>query len=190
MNVVAADVVQSLDRTSDESLAERAAAGERDALDQLLRRNFDRVHAICRRITCNPEDAADATQEALIAVCRGIGQFDGRSAFATWLYRVATNAALGEVRRRGRRPVPVLDVPAWAGNGATTPGPDTHLPRRVDIDAALAQLAPEYRAAVILRDLCDLDYLTIAAILEVAPGTVRSRIHRGRQALCRSLQEL
>ncbi|MGQ0623231.1 MAG: RNA polymerase sigma factor [Sporichthyaceae bacterium] len=167
----------------DEMLAKLAAAGDASAMDHLLRRNLDRIHGICRRITCHPEDAKDATQEALIAIHRSVDTFDGRSAFATWMYRVATNAALMEVRRRSRRPALLLDV----GEGVPPADPSTSishlLDERVDIDNALARLAPEFRAAVVLRDLCDLDYPSIAAILDLPEGTVRSRIHRGRKAL-------
>src|SRR6059036_2527017 len=105
---------------SDESLAAAANAGDRGALEVLLARHLDRVHAICRRVTGHPEDALDATQEALIAVTRGLHRYDGRSLFTTWLYRVATNAALDELRRRKRRPEPAElsdDRPAGVGAG-------------------------------------------------------------------------
>lgn len=166
---------------SDDELAVLARAGERAALEVLLRRNFDRIHTICRRVTCHDEDAQDATQEALVAIYRNIGGFDHRAAFATWLYRVATNAALGEVRRRGRRPLPMDQVTSWGPDNRDLAG--LEVPDRVDIDRALSQVPPVFRVAVILRDLCDLDYPTIAAVLDLPEGTVRSRIHRGRQAL-------
>src|ERR687888_1469749 len=111
--------------TSDEALAAAANAGDRGALEVLLGRHFDRVHAICRRVTGHPEDALDATQEALIAVTRGLHRYDGRSLFTTWLYRVATNAALDELRRRKRRPEPaelVEDRPLGGAAGAAAPG--------------------------------------------------------------------
>lgn len=133
----------------------------------------------------HPEDALDATQEALIAVARGLLGFDGTARFTTWLYRVATNAALDEIRRRRRRPVPAEPRPGGEGSGDPT-GP---VDARLDIDAALATLPPEYRAAVVLRDLCDLDYAEIAAVLDVPLGTVRSRIARGREALARWFEE-
>ena len=81
-----------------------AQEGDRAALDALLRRHHDRIHAVCRRLAGNEADALDATQEALIAIVRGIRRFDGRAAFSTWAYRVATNACLDELRRRKRRP--------------------------------------------------------------------------------------
>jgi RNA polymerase sigma-70 factor (ECF subfamily) len=160
-------------------LAAAAAGGDRDALEQLLERHADRVHAICRRVVPHPEDALDATQNALIAVARGIGRFDGRSAFTTWLYRVAMNAALDELRRRDRRPIPVETVPEAASGSGAMDGVDA----RLDLDAALGAVPVDFRVAVVLRDLCDLDYSEIATVLDVPVGTVRSRISRGREAL-------
>jgi RNA polymerase sigma-70 factor (ECF subfamily) len=169
---------------SDEALARAAAAGDRNALEDLLGRHLDRVHAICRRVTGHPEDALDATQEALLALSRGIHRYDGRAAFTTWLYRVATNAALDEVRRRSRRPIPTEPV----GDGPAAPGSvESVAGARIDVDAALATLSPEFRAAVVLRDLCDLDYAEISVALGVPIGTVRSRIARGRAAIAAHL---
>jgi RNA polymerase sigma-70 factor, ECF subfamily len=171
----------------DATLARRAAGGDRRALERLLDRHADRVHAICRRIVGDPDDALDATQEALIAVTRGIGRFDGRSAFTTWLYRVATNAALDELRRKRRRPQPAAELP----DAGLAPGRiDDTVAERLDIDQALACIQEEYRVAVVLRDLGDLDYAAIAEILDVPVGTVRSRIARGRAALKASLGNL
>jgi RNA polymerase sigma-70 factor, ECF subfamily len=168
-------------RTRDDAtLARLAAGGDRDALDTLLDRHLDRVHAICRRVVGHPEDALDATQEALIAIARAIDRFDGRAAFTTWLYRIATNAAIDELRRRGRRPVPA--EPLIEAAAPMSGGPDA-VADRLDIDAAVARIPEEFRAAVVLRDLCDLDYAQIGEILDIPPGTVRSRIARGRAAL-------
>jgi RNA polymerase sigma-70 factor (ECF subfamily) len=117
---------------------------------------------------------------------RGLPRFDARSSFATWAYRVTTNAALDELRRRRRRadPVPGEEEGAPArtvdGRGAD-PAEGTAL--RVDVDAALATLAPDFRAAVVLRDLCGLSYEEIGEALGIPPGTVRSRIARARAAL-------
>lgn len=117
---------------------------------------------------------------------RGLASFDGRAAFGTWAYRVATNACLDELRRRRRRPEPGLPegndpaalVDSLAGAGA-----------RLDIDRALARLPAEFRVAVVLRDVCDLTYAEIADMLDLPPGTVRSRIARGRAALAPMLSE-
>jgi len=170
---------ESIDARSDEDLARGAALGERAALEVLLARHLDQIHAICRRILGHHEDALDATQEALIAITRGINRFDGRSRFTTWMFRVATNAALDEARRRRRRPVASEHLPDLASVADTGDAVDA----RLDVDAALATLPPDFRAAVALRDLAGLDYAEIAAVLDIPIGTVRSRIARGRSVL-------
>jgi RNA polymerase sigma-70 factor (ECF subfamily) len=166
-------------RGSDHELALAAAAGDRDALEELLEHHVDRIHAVCRRLVVDAEDALDATQEALVAIARGIGRFDGRSAFSTWAYRVATNAALDELRRRKRRPLvavePLPDPPVTGG--------EDRVDARLDVDAALERVPEEFRVAVVLRDLADLDYAEIATVLGVPLGTVKSRVARGRAAL-------
>jgi RNA polymerase sigma-70 factor (ECF subfamily) len=169
----------------DGELVRRAQRGDRRALELLLERHADRIHAVCRRIVGDPHDALDATQEALIAVTRGLARFDGAARFSTWCYRVATNAALDEVRRAGRRPIasePTVHAPV-VGDGAAA------VDARIDVDRSLATLPADFRAAVVLRDLCDLDYAEIAEVLDLPIGTVRSRIARGRLALRRALGE-
>ena len=168
------------DGSDDDAIATRAAAGDAAALDELLRRHTSLVHGVCRRVLANPDDALDATQEALLSIARKIHTFDGRSRFSTWCYRVATNAALDEARRRNRRPQPVEALPEAAGD---TTRIDSLVTDRIVVDAALLQLAPEYRAAVALRDLVGMDYAEIAEVLDIPAGTVRSRISRGRAAL-------
>jgi RNA polymerase sigma-70 factor (ECF subfamily) len=172
------------DDHDDEELAQRAARGDANALDALLRRHTSMVHGVCRRVLANSDDALDATQEALLSIARKIHQFDGRSRFSTWVYRVATNAALDEARRRNRRPQPVEVLPEAGPRAA---GPDDTVADRLDVDAALATLSPEYRAAVALRDLVGMEYAEIAEVLDLPPGTVRSRISRGRAALADAL---
>lgn len=120
-----------------------------------------------------------------MAIVRGLAGFDRLSAFSTWAYRVTTNAALDELRRRRRRAEPIddglLELSSARGGGSSD---DLDAAGdRADIDAALAALAPEFRAAVVLRDLLGLDYAEIAEVLAVPPGTVKSRIARGRAAL-------
>lgn len=137
-------------------------------------------------MTGNDADALDATQEALIAIVRGLARFDGRAQFGTWAYRVATNATLDELRRRKRRPDPGLPEIEHAPVGGP-PGLADATTDRLDLDAALAALPPDFRAPVVLRDQLGLDYAEIAAVLEIPPGTVRSRIARGRAALATTL---
>jgi RNA polymerase sigma-70 factor (ECF subfamily) len=170
----------------DDALAAAAAIGDRDALETLLRRHAGLVNAVCRRVLANPEDALDASQEALLSIARKIHTFDGRSRFTTWCYRVATNAALDEARRRARRPAPFEIVPEPRGSGQSV---DDLVADQLDVDAALSQLSPDHRAAVALRDLVGLDYAEIGEVLGIPPGTVRSRIARGRAALADQLTE-
>ena len=170
----------------DAELVAAAQAGDRRALDLLLRRHQPRLHALCRRMTRDDTDALDALQEALLAIVRGLHRYDGRAAFGTWAYRVATNACLDELRRRKRRPDPGLPEVEAAPRGGR-PGVGDTVTDRLDLDAALADLAPEFRAPVVLRDQLGLDYAEIAEVLEIPPGTVRSRIARGRRALAAHL---
>jgi RNA polymerase sigma-70 factor, ECF subfamily len=149
-----------------------------------LRRHYDRIFALCRRLTGNEADALDAAQEALIAITRGLPRFDGRAAFTTWAHRIATNACLDEMRRRKRRPDPVDDLVDVTAKGLS---PEDEVAGRLDLDAALVGLPLEFRVAVVLRDVCRLDYAEIATVLDIPAGTVRSRIARGRAAVARSL---
>ena len=167
---------------TESALVERAQRGDREALEVLLREQYDRLHALCWRMTGNEADAADATQEALIAIARGLPRFDARARFGTWCYRVAVNACLDELRRRRRRPEPVGDERLAASMPSSRSGADAVADRLV-IDGALRAITPEFRAAVVLRDLCGLEYAEIAEVLDVPIGTVRSRLARGRGAL-------
>ena len=84
---------------SDDELVSAARQGDAAAMDALLRRHYDRVHAVCRRIAGSTRDADDAAQEAMIRIVRNLDKFDGRSAFGTWAYRIATNTSLDELRK-------------------------------------------------------------------------------------------
>lgn len=175
----------------DATLVAAARSGDRAALEQLLRRHQPRIQAVCRRIAGGSRDADDAVQETLIKIVRSLDAFDGRSAFSTWAYRIATNTSLDELRRRSRRPaLHVVD-----DDTDPRPEPADDLARRsVDavadrlaLDAAIAALPDEYRVAVVLRDVADLDYDEIAEVLGVPVGTVKSRIARGRARLVDAL---
>ncbi len=174
----------------DRALVAAAQAGDRRALDDLLRRHYDRVHAVCRRIAGSSRDADDAAQEAMISIVRGLPRFDGRAQFSTWVYRIATNAALDELRRRKRRPGLVLVDDEGQAPDAVDPLAERLVEASVDrlsIDAALDDLPEDFRVAVVLRDVADLDYAEIAVALDVPVGTVKSRIARGRSQLAAAL---
>jgi len=182
---------------ADDELVAAAQGGDRNALDQLLRRHYDRIFAVCRRVTGGTRDADDACQEALIKITRSIGRFDGRSQFSTWAYRIATNASLDELRKRKRRPAlhSVRADDDDDGDGGPPEIVDPMAAKRVDavadrlaIDEALGDLSDDFKAAVVLRDVADLDYDEIADVLDIPIGTVKSRIARGRSALADALR--
>ncbi len=180
------------DAVGDHELVVAAQGGDRAAMEALLRRHHDRIWAVCRRLAGNDADAADATQEAMLLIVRRLNTFDGRSRFTTWAHRVATNACLDELRRRQRRPAHGLpDDDADTGRvivDADEPV-DRQVSERLTIDAALAHLPEEFRLPVVLRDVVGHDYAEIAAILGIPPGTVRSRIARGRGRLAELLAD-
>lgn len=128
---------------------------------------------------------------------RNLPKFDGRSSFGTWAYRIATNAALDELRRRKRRPAlsMVGDDSERNDRGAHREPVDELAERRVEsvadrlaIDSALDELPEEFRTAVVLRDVADLDYAEIADVLDIPIGTVKSRLARGRRMLADELR--
>lgn len=166
--------------TSDALLVKRAQRGDRNAVDALLRENYDNVRAVCHRIIINSSDADDATQNALIAIVRALPSFDGRSKFSTWVYRIATNAALDELRRIRRRDVPNDDAKF---ENISVADATNAVDAQMDVSAALAEVPEEFRVALVLRHIADLDYEEIAVILDVPVGTVRSRLSRGRAQL-------
>lgn len=182
-----------LDRLPDEELTGRARTGDRAAVDTLLRRHHDRVARICLGLCRDRSDAEDATQEALLSIANGLPRFDGRSSFATWAYRVAANRSLDELRRKRRRPRPV--DPLDRAESPAPPTGDGRDPADVAVSRSgrdrildtVAALPEEFRDAVVLRDVLDLDYAEIARLLEVPVGTVRSRIARGRARLADTL---
>lgn len=146
-----------------------------------MRRHYDTVRAVCHRIVLNSADAEDATQQALIAIARSIGDFNEQSKVSTWIYRIAVNAALDEIRRTRRRAVPVGDE-TFTEMSSTVNSLDA-AETRIDIQRALAHVPEEFRVALVLRHIVDMEYDDIALVLNIPVGTVRSRLSRGREQL-------
>ncbi|PXY32425.1 RNA polymerase sigma factor SigE [Prauserella muralis] len=172
-----------------------AADGHDDAAwtpptwDEVVREHADRVYRLAYRLTGNTHDAEDLTQETFIRVFRSLASYKPGT-FEGWLHRITTNLFLDMARRRSRVRMEGLpeDTDRIVGDD---PSPEqvyseTHLDP--DLQAALDDLPPEFRAAVVLCDVEGLSYEEIGATLGVKLGTVRSRIHRGRQALKASLE--
>jgi len=157
--------------------------------DEVVREHGDRVYRLAYRLTGNTHDAEDLTQETFIRVFRSLASYKPGT-FEGWLHRITTNLFLDMARRRSRVRMEGLpeDTDRIVGDD---PSPeqvysDTHLDP--DLQDALDDLPPEFRAAVVLCDVEGLSYEEIGATLGVKLGTVRSRIHRGRQALRASLE--
>lgn len=165
-----------------------AREGDQAAFEELVRLYEKRVLALTRRMCKNPEDAAEAAQEAFLAAWQGLKNFRGDSSFSTWLYRLASNACVDLLRREGKRQAAVslddedlnLDVPS------PMPSPQEEAERRElreRIEEGLQTLPPEYRAVLVLREMQQLRYDEIAQALSLDVGTVKSRISRGRRKL-------
>ena len=163
------------------------ATGDKTAMpswDELVRQHADRVYRLAYRLSGNQHDAEDLTQETFIRVFRSVQNYQPGT-FEGWLHRITTNLFLDMVRRRSRIRMEALPED-YDRVPADEPNPEQiyHDSRLgPDLQAALDSLAPEFRAAVVLCDIEGLSYEEIGATLGVKLGTVRSRIHRGRQAL-------
>jgi RNA polymerase sigma-70 factor (ECF subfamily) len=182
---------------SDETLAVCAARGNAAAFEALVTRYQTRVFGLAHRLTGNESDAADVLQDAFLQAYRHLSTFRHESRFGTWLYRIATNAALMQRRTRTRRPTEPLDafLPAFddAGLHRATPEELT-VTNRVEelIDrqsladkarAAIDRLPEANRVAFVLRDLEDLSTAEVAEVLGIEPAAVRQRVHRARLLL-------
>jgi RNA polymerase sigma-70 factor (ECF subfamily) len=167
-------------------LLTRVVSGDREAFDAVMRVHQDRVFSVCFRILGDREKALDATQDTFLTVFRKAGQFQGRSAVGTWIYRIAVNTCYDQLRRTRRRPsesfpdhVDLSDPSAEEAIESAAVRPE--------IELALAQLPADFRNAVILSDLEGLPLPEIAEILGVPVGTVKSRVFRGRRLLANHL---
>lgn len=153
--------------------------GDAEAFAELVRRHQDRLWAVALRTMGEREEAADALQDALVKAFRAAGSYRGDAAVTTWLHRIVVNACLDRLRRRAARPTASLadvEVPDPRDHHA---GTDI----RLDVTAALACLPAGQRAALVLVDMQGLSVTEAAAVLGIAPGTVKSRCSRGRAAL-------
>jgi len=167
----------------DRALVEAAAAGSREAFDDLVRRHQVAIVALTRALTSGAADAEDLAQEAFVRAWKSLRSFRGDSSFRTWLHRIAINVVRTAQTRHGRW----TRMFTAAEPDADPPSPeeplDAALARRQVIERALASLPEELRVAVALRDMQGLDYREIAAVLDVPIGTVESRIFRARRRL-------
>jgi len=176
-----------------------AALKARDerAFNALVARFQDRVYNLIRRLLGNPEEARDVTQEVFVSVFEKVDSYRGDSSIATWIYRIATNHAKNRIKYLSRRKdrqkeslEAMLVPPTTSRLSAFVPRPDQVYTRETVsrlVDAALGELDEEQRIVVVLRDVEGQSYEDIAVITGLQLGTVKSRLHRGRQRLKEAL---
>jgi RNA polymerase sigma-70 factor (ECF subfamily) len=170
---------------TDGELLRRHLAGDADAFGALFTRHRDRLWAVALRTTCDPEEAADALQDAMISAFRRAADFRGDSAVTTWLHRIVVNACLDRLRRRAARPVTAAGderlLETLPGQSMADPADVSGV--RLDVNSALRLLPDHQRAALVLVDMFGYPVAEAAKILGTTVGTVKSRCARGRARL-------
>ena len=174
-----------------EALIRRAASGDDGAFEQLVLAHQKQVYNLCLRMSGNPEDAYDLSQEAFVKAWRGLAQYQFGAEFSTWLYRLTRNVCIDHLRRKKRQESVPLETEQ---DGETVefplpdaaPGPEERLlhgEKQRALAEAIRALPEDYREILILRVVNDLPYEKIAEILELQLGTVKSRLARARMQL-------
>lgn len=171
---------------SDVELLAAHARGDPQAFAELFRRHRDRLWSVALRTTGDREEAADALQDAMVSAFRGARSFRAEARVSTWLHQIVINACRDRSRRRRCRPLPAERTAEPAAPEQPATEPDT----RAAVRTALAELPDEQRAAIVLVDVQGWSVAESAAVLDVAPGTVKSRCARGRARLARRLGHL
>lgn len=175
---------------SEEQLIRRAQQGDNDAFEELLLLHQKKVYNRCLRMSANPDDALDLSQEAFLRAWRSLGQYQFEANFSTWLFRLTSNICIDFLRRKKRRQETSLtesyddsDEGAELSVPDAQPGPEQQAmtnETKIELARAMEQLSPEHREILQLRVIEDLQYEQIADILGVRVGTVKSRLARAR----------
>ncbi len=176
------------DNAHDVELLNRHLSGDSQAFTEIVRRHRDHLWAVALRTTGNPEDAADALQDALISAMRHATSFRGDAKLSTWLHRIVVNACLDKLRRQAAHPTSPLPDDERAPNTSRDAFADRDT--AADVQTALATLPADQRAAIVLVDIEGYPVAEVAAMLEVPVGTVKSRCARGRVKLVPLLAHL
>lgn len=170
---------------SDADLIAAHAAGDPHAFSEIVRRHRDRMWAVALRTMRDPDEAADALQDALISAYRAAAKFRAESQVTTWLHRIVVNACLDRIRRRQARPTVPLpeEGPEPAAPGDAMADRET----RLVVATALAELPDDQRKPIVLVDMHGYSVADAARLLGIAEGTVKSRCARGRTKLAKVL---
>ena len=165
-------------------LIARARVGDREAFGALVEQYRDNVYRLAYRMCGNAYDADEAAQEAFVAAWRALPNFRGDAKFSTWLYRLATNAAIDQMRREKRHHgAGDGEMPDIADDSDSPQETVERTEQQEAVQKALATLSEEYREVLLLRYMEELDYAEIAEVLQLPSGTVKSRINRAKAAL-------
>lgn len=177
----------------EQQLIADARKGDVAAFEALIGEHQKRIFSIAFRMAGNPEDAADMAQEVLIKIFKNLGKFQGNSKFSTWVYRVATNTCLDELKKLRRHTAYSLDQELETEEGSVAaeladeaPTPEESAERRDlqrVVSEAIGMLSEDHKKAILLRDMQGFSYEEIANILQCSVGTVKSRINRARAQL-------
>jgi len=169
------------------SLIRRAQNGERGAFEQIYRENVGRVYAICLRMLANSARAQESTQDVFVRAWEMIGTFRGESAFSSWLYRLAVNVVLVDLRAKKRRTarVMVTDDLSVYDKASNTANPGS----AIDLERAIALLPEQARVVFVLHDIEGYQHGEIAKITGVAEGTSKAQLHRARRLLREALEK-
>jgi RNA polymerase sigma-70 factor, ECF subfamily len=171
------------ERLSDPILVKRAKDGDRRALDALCERHAPRVERLALHLLRDPEDARDASQDALAKLCVKLPQFRGESAFSTWLHRLAVNACRDVVQRRlARRCEPLDEDRREARDGDPARAAEAK-ELRAELGACLAEISSSQATVVVLKDAFDFTFEEIADVEGMPVGTAKCYAHRGRNGL-------
>jgi RNA polymerase sigma-70 factor (ECF subfamily) len=170
-----------LDAASDEWLAGRAARGDQEAFEQLVLRYQDKLYTLALRVTLNDADARDCVQDGFISAWRAMERVRGDARFSTWMYRIVLRKAYDVIDRRKRHATPTDEVP-----GSTV---EESIESRLDLEAALATLEPDFRAVAVACDVIGMSMEEAGEALGLPAGTVKSRLHRARARLAVELKD-
>jgi RNA polymerase sigma-70 factor (ECF subfamily) len=172
-------------KVSDFELAQRSAAGDREAFEELYHRHFRRVYALCLRMTTNPSTAEDLTQEVFIHLFNKIGSFRGDSAFTTWLHRMTVNHVLMYFRKSSTRSELLThegETPVQIVRGTENAG-KMPVVDRIALEKAISELPPGYRSVFVLHDVEGYEHEEIGRMLGCSTGTSKSQLHKARLKL-------